>query len=138
MHYAYEVEITPTDTVDNYVVQPIILGSGIIRHVSIYFPSGCSRVVRCQLWDRANQVLPTNPDGWYAHDGASVEADLFYDLDRKGNELYFIAWSIGSSYDHTLTISLDVQGRDEPDPYSIMSLMNDTINRLIQLCRELI
>jgi hypothetical protein len=49
-----------------------------------------------------------------------------------------VAWSIGSVYDHTLTLHIEVQGKDEPDIHSLMVLMTQTIDRLISLCRSLL
>jgi len=138
MHYSYEVEVTPTDTVVNPVVYPIILATGILRRVRIFFPLGCSKVIRCSLWDRALQLLPTNQDGFYALDGNVVDADVYHSLDDNDHYLYLVAWTTGSSYDHTLSVHLDVQGPEEPDANKAMVLLNETLGRLIDLCRSLI
>ena len=138
MHYSYEVEVTPSDVVTDPVVYPIVLATGILRRVRIFFPYGCSRTVRCSLWDRAIQILPTNQDGFYSLDGNTVDADVYYSLDDNDHYLYLVAWSVDSAYNHTLTIHLDVQGPEEPDANKVMVLLNATLDRLITLCRSLI
>ena len=40
MHYSYEVEVTPDDVVSDPVVYPIVLSTGILRRVRIFFPLG--------------------------------------------------------------------------------------------------
>ena len=138
MHYSYEVEVTPDDSVTDPVVYPIVLATGVLRRVRIFFPYGCSRTVRCSLWDRAIQILPTNHDGYYSLDGNVVDADVYYSLDDNDHYLYLVAWSVDSAYNHTLTIHLDVQGPEEPDANKVMVLLNATLDRLITLCRSLI
>jgi len=136
MHYSYAVTVLTTETVDNYNLKVIKLGSGILKRVEIVFPLGCAYTIRSQLWSSANQVLPTNPDGYYSLDGDKVVADLHYDLDVHGNTLYLVSWTTGSSYDHGLTVHLEVQGVDEPDVTKLQDKMIETINRLIDLCKS--
>ena len=138
MHYSYEVEVTPDDSVTDPVVYPTVLATGVLRRVRIFFPYGCSRTVRCSLWDRAIQILPTNQDGYYSLDGNVVDADVYYSLDDNDHYLYLVAWAVDSAYNHTLTIHLDVQGPEEPDANKVMVLLNATLDRLITLCRSLI
>ena len=138
MHYSYEVEVTPDDVVSDPVVYPIVLSTGILRRVRIFFPPGCSRTIRCTVWDRATQILPTNLDGYYSLDGDNVDADVYYSLDDNDHFLYLVAWTTGSSYNHTLSVHLDVQGPEEPDANKVMILLNSTLDRLIDLCRSLI
>ena len=138
MHYSYEVEVTPSDVVTDPVVYPIVLATGILRRVRIFFPYGCSRAVRCSLWDRSIQILPTNQDGYYSLDGEVADADVYYSLDDNDHYLYLVAWAVDTAYNHTITIHLDVQGPEEPDANKVMVLLNSTLDRLIDLCRSLI
>lgn len=138
MHYSYEVEVTPDDSVTDPVVYPIVLATGILRRVRIFFPYGCVNSVRCCLYDRSLQILPTNQDGYYALDGDSVDADVYYNLDDNDHFLYLVAWSMGTDYDHSLSVHLDVQGPEEPDSNKVMVLLAETLERLIDLCRSLI
>lgn len=138
MHYSYEVEVTPSDVVTDPVVYPIVLATGILRRVRIFFPYGCSRAVRCSLWDRSIQILPTNQDGYYSLDGEVADADVYYSLDDNDHYLYLVAWAVDTAYNHTITIHLDVQGPEEPDANKVMVLLNSTLDRLIDLCRSLL
>ena len=138
MHYAYQFTVEPTHTASAPLEESLKLGSGILKRVQIFFPDGCSKLVRCCLWNNWEQLAPTNPDGYYALDGAVADAALYYDMDQDTNQLWFIAWNYGAKYDHVLSVHLEVQGRDEPDPFNIMLLMKDTVNRLIDLMRSVL
>ena len=138
MHYAYQFTVEPSHTASSPLEESLKLGSGILKRVQIFFPDGCSKLVKCCLWNNWEQLAPTNPDGYYALDGAAADAALYYDMDEDTNQLWFIAWTVGSKYNHEITIHLEVQGRDEPDPFKIMTLMKDTINRLIDLMRSVL
>ena len=136
MHYAYQATIEPTHTVNSPLEQSIKLGSGILKRVQIFFPSGCNQKVMCSIWNNGEQIVPTNPDGFYSLDGSIADAMMYHNLDQKTNQLWFVGWSTGTDYDHTLSIMLDVQGPDEPDVNNLMMLMRETIERLISLMRS--
>ena len=136
MHYSYEAEVTPADTVDDPLVFPVTLTSGILKGLEVFFPSGCSRTVRIQLWNRGKQIAPSNADGFYALDGDKASAGLHYDIDKEDNELFVIGWNIGGMYDHVITIHLEVQGPEENTMDELVKLMLETINRLIDLMRS--
>ena len=136
MHYAYQFTVEPTHTASAPLEESIKLGSGILKRVQIFFPEGCSRLVRCALWNNWEQLLPTNPDGYYALDGDNSDASLYYNMDEDTNQLWFLAWTIDTKYNHDLTVHIEVQGPDEPDITRISTLMAETIQRLIDLMRS--
>jgi len=138
MHYSFRDTVTSHDTSSDPLVSPLKMGSGIITGAKIYFPYGCNGSVHCQIWDSAGQLLPTNADGDYALDGSYVEASLHYDLSKMSNQLYLIAWGDDVIYDHNIEVHIEVRGIDEPQPYDIMALMVDTLNRLIDVIKSLI
>ena len=136
MHYAYEFTVEPAHVVSSPLVESIKLAAGTLTRVQIFFPEGCSRMVRCYLKDVSQQIAPTNPDGYYALDGNVADASLYHSLDYNVNQLYFVGWNIGAKYSHIITVLIDVKGVDEPDTNGIMILMKETIDRLIDLMRS--
>jgi hypothetical protein len=136
MHYSYEIEVSTAYTASEPLVYPIKLASGTLKFVDFLFEVGDGYSTCLILWDRAKQLLPSNPDGFYAADGLLISASLHYDLDANDNDLYLIAWNRGGVYDHTVNVMLTVKGVEEPDEYGIMLLMRDTIERLIDLMRS--
>jgi hypothetical protein len=138
MHYSYEFTVLTTHTVTSPLTYAMKLGAGILKKVDIDFPAGCDGAVRCVMVSKANQVLPTNPDGFYAGDGKTISAQLHHSIDEEGTYLAFVAWSTTALYPHTLRAQLEVQGPDEPDINQFIPMLLDTINRLIALLKGLI
>jgi hypothetical protein len=136
MHYSYEVTIEPEHTTTSPLIFPIKLSAGILFNVDLLFEVGDGFSSCVMLYDRAKQILPSNPDGFYAADGLLISAPLWYNLDEEDNNLNVIAWNRGGVYSHTVAIMLSVKAVDEPDVNSIMSMMIDTIDRLITLMRS--
>jgi len=138
MHYSYEIDVTTANPVDDPLIYHIKLASGKLKEMQTVFEVGDGYSSCVTLWDRGKQLLPTNADGFFTGDGLAVYSPINYDLDVEDNDLYIVAWNRGGVYDHAVNILLAVQGVDEPDQYSLMELMNSTINRLIDLCKQLI
>lgn len=135
MHYVYGVPVLPANTKANFVQQDIKLGAGIIRHVTIIFPPGCVRLIHCAIWNKAIQILPTNPEATYGEDSYVVEADCYVPTSEYGNQFYVIAWNEGTSYKHVLTVMLDVQGVNEPDMGSAVTTLYKVVEQLVSVLR---
>lgn len=138
MHYSYEIDVLTSHTVDDPLIYHIKLASGKLKELQTVFEVGDGYSSCVTLWDRGKQLLPTNPDGFFTGDGLSLYSPIHYDLDSEDNDLYVVAWNRGGVYDHAVNLMLAVQGVDEPDVNSLMSLMVQTIDRLIALCKDLI
>lgn len=138
MHYSYEIDVSPSDTIDDPIIFHVKLASGIVRKMLTIFEEGDMFSTCVTLWDGAVQLVPSNVDGFLCGNNISIESTLHYDLTKSGNNLYLVIWNRGGVYSHTVNIYLDVKSDDEPDITSLQSLMIDTINRLIDLCRSLI
>mgnify|MGYP000866471144 CR=1 FL=1 len=136
MNYSYEVVVSTSHTVFAPLEFSIKLAAGILRDVKIFFPYGCSNLVRCQLWSDLGQIAPQNLDGFYALDGNVASISLYYDLDKTSNQLWLVCWGVSCRYNHTLQVHLDVQGRDEPDNYYLLNRLLDTENTLLDLMRQ--
>ena len=138
MHYSYELTVSTSDTASDPQVYHVKLASGILKEMQTVFEVGDGYSSCITLWNRGKQLLPTNPDGFFTGDGISVFSPIYYNLDDEDNDLYIVAWNRGGVYDHSVNIMLSVQESNEPDVIGIMKLMNDTIDRLITLCKEFI
>ena len=138
MHYEYSVLVQPENDANDPVVYPVKLAAGVLTDFSVFFAAGCNRTTRVQLWDRGNQILPTNRDGYYSSDDNTVVAKLHYDIGEHSNKFYIVAWAAGSVYDHTITVDMDVRALDDPDVTSLVGAMINTTDRLIALIRSMI
>jgi len=128
MHYSFEVPVGPDDDVDNPVVFPVHLGSGKLHEVVIQFEVGDGFSTAVTLWNRANQLLPSN--------GSIIYAPIYYDLDIDDNELFVVAWNRGGLYDHTVNVMLSVRGSDEPEILSLIETLKLTIDVLVSTIRS--
>lgn len=135
MHFAWELTVLPANTRLNPAYVSLKLPCGILRQVEVFFDYGCDRLVRCALYDGATQILPTNPDGYYALDGDTVRARLYHDLDLQYNQLTMYGWNIGTKYTHTLSVMCEVQGPDEPDLEAVLLAQVKLQDKMIDLMK---
>lgn len=130
MHYVYEAIVLATNTVSNPKIVDVKLAAGIIKHVSVVFPPGCSRLVRAYFWNNAEQLLPSNPEAYYAEDAYSIEVDCYFPTWAYGNDFRFIAWNIGTLYQHNIHLLINVQGVDEPAMAEVTETLQKTTESL--------
>lgn len=136
MHYSFEVPVSPDDDIESPVVFPVHLGSGKLYEVVIQFEVGDGFSSAITLWNRANQLLPSNADGIYSGDGSIIYAPIYYDLDVEDNELFVVAWNRGGLYDHSINVMLSVRGSDEPEILSLIETLKLTIDTLVSTIRS--
>lgn len=136
MHYSFEFSVAPTDTIASPLVFDIKLTAGILTGVDFLFEVGDGFASCVQLWNRGEQLLPSNPDGFYAADGLLIPCPIWYDMSKEDNSLRVVAWNRGGTYNHTISIMLAVKGVDEPDIMNIQQMMITTIDRLITVIRS--
>ncbi len=136
MHYSFEFDVLTTHTAASPLIQEIKLAAGILNKAELLFEVGDGFSSCVKLYGLGRQLLPSNPDGFYSADGLLIEAPLWYNLSKESNTVYIVAWNRGGVYNHTCTLMLSVKAADEPDTNSIMSLMIETIDRLITLMRS--
>ena len=136
MHYVFDLTILPTNLVDNPALCSIKLGAGIIKHATIVFPAGVRRKIRCYVAMASKQIMPTNQDSYYSEDNYVVEAPFYIKMSEESNELWFVAWSVGSGYNHNLRLMLEVQGVDEPSPEESIRVLGSAIEALVTKLRS--
>lgn len=108
MFYDFSIVI-PADTLESAPVeQTLKLTAGVIQKVSILFPPGPHGMVKLRLRDNGHQFLPTNPDGYFATDDEVLDIDEFYELTTEPYSLKAIAYSPGTTYNHTLSVRIGV------------------------------
>jgi len=137
MHYTYPITVQPSNTADKPVIVRCKLTTGIIRHVSIYFPRGCNYVVRVQIHTDALQLLPSNQDGYYTGNDYAVECSCYFPTDVFGNELIIRAWSRNARYPHTICVYIDLV---EPAEYEVLlapKYLYNATKLLVELLRDM-
>jgi len=135
MHYAYEVVVLPSNLISNPSVTQLQFSAGVLKTLHITFPSGCADLVRCQVFDGATQIAPTNSGSFYAANNRTIDSTVYYDLTDLYNKLYLVAWNIGATRSHTLHLEADVQGPEEPDIGTMIKLLAQIMNRVIDILK---
>lgn len=94
---------------------------GVLRHVEVFFPAGCSGLAHVVIWYWERQVFPGNPDGYFTGDGLSLVFDE--DMEVTGVPYVFRAygWNDDDTYQHTPIIRLQVIP-DERDLVNLFKL----------------
>ena len=136
MHYAASLEITTTDTITSPAELVVHMGAGVIRKCQLIFPPGCARTVCLVVFKGADQVLPTNPEMYYAEDGQSILIDCYIPLGIADNKITLYGWSDGSTYDHVITAYFDVEGPDEPNLHVLLLSLVDVIQQAIDIVKR--
>jgi len=112
MHYSVELEVPADTPVLTPVTAPLELPVGFLRHTTIVFPPGCSRMVLVCILEGATQLFPRNSDLKYAEDGYHFEIDEFYRMDTA-KTLTVSASSAGTAYKHVISIHYEVVTQED-------------------------
>lgn len=81
---------------------------GVITKLDIKFPPGCHGLVKVRIFRSRFQLVPLSKDEWITGDGESVPTEGFYDLSVTPSELEFVGCSPGTTYDHTVTVRIQI------------------------------
>jgi len=112
MHYSITLDVPANTPLITPVTGAATLPAGIIKHTTIVFPPGCSRMVKAIILDDTTQIMPKNADEVYAEDAYHFEIGEFYIMDT-GRDITLSAYSPGTGYKHTLTAHFEVVSLEE-------------------------
>lgn len=118
MFYEFDITVQTSHTLSNPYTETFHLSHGVIHQISINFPSGCAGAVHAVLSKGLNQIFPCNPSGSVKGDGINVKGDTFIGLFEEPYEVNVKAWSMGTSYNHILTIRFWVKRVWQLMPFS--------------------
>ena len=117
MVYEFDIEVLTTNTIDNPKVEDLKLTAGTVHRYEIYFPPGCANLVRVGINRGLHQVWPTNPEGRHKGEGVTLSYREHYDLTSEPYILTVRAYSVGATYDHTITVRVAILGRKILTPW---------------------
>lgn len=115
MHYSFEAQVLTTHVIGTPLEVDVGLMAGIVSAIEVYFPKGCARTIRACFFDTDGQIAPVAASSFYALDGGQVVFPIYYINEIGAHSLHFRAWTIGSSYPHTLTVHVEIKPVDSPD-----------------------
>ena len=86
---------------------------GVLRHGEVAFPPGPANLVHVVLRDASFQIAPLNPEQSLHWDDQIFPFDMNYELTDVGHTLTLFGWSPGTTFEHTITVHLDVEPKDK-------------------------
>jgi len=128
MFYAWDITIPAGRTEDNPLEQILKLTKGIITKADIKFPSGCHGLVKVRIRCREQQLIPLSSDEWVTGDGETIPTEAYYELKSTPTQLKFIGCSPTTTYDHTITVRIQVL----PSEVATSQPIVEAINRIAE------
>ena len=118
MFYDFAVEVTANTLESAPKEQSLKLTAGVIQRLSILFPPGPHGMVKLKLMEGGHQFLPTNPEGYFATDDEVLNIDEFYELKTEPYTLKAVAFSPGTTYNHTISMRIGILRPEEVEKAS--------------------
>lgn len=95
--YTFETNYAASGTEATATLTNIAASVGKIKKVSLQFPAGCIFLVKLKIFHRGRQILPTNPDGYFAGDDTNLEFQPEEDIKNTPSVLTIKGWNEDSS-----------------------------------------
>lgn len=128
MFYAWDIKITKGKKEEDPKIQILKLSKGVITRADIKFPPGCHGLVKVRLRRYESQLAPLSRDEWVTGDGETVPTEAYYELVEAPFQLKFVGCSPGTSYDHTVTVRMQVL----PKPVATFMPLVDVMTRFLR------
>ena len=103
---------------------------GIITRVDIKFPAGCHGMVKARLFLESLQFVPLSSDEWVTGDDETVPTETGIELADHPYKIKFVACSPDTSYDHTITVRIEVKLEDAAGMFSLTRLFRSFLDKL--------
>jgi len=114
MWYMASVEVPPSTSETQPVVEEIPLTLGTIERVLVGFPYGCAGLVHVTLHDKGWQILPWTLGESLAWDDYMFDLQLHYPLVSEPYTVIVRAWNQDDSYPHTVFVGIGLT-EGQPD-----------------------
>ncbi len=112
MLYEYELTV-PANTLASAPVQlEMLLGRGIIHDIGVDFRAGARHEVHVVVKRALHQMFPANPEGSFKGDFFPVRYSTWEPLEEPPYKLEAYGWAPGTTYDHLVTIRLNIDPRE--------------------------
>jgi len=108
MLFVKELTVSANTSEKDPLSGEIEITRGVIKRIDVCFPFGCRNMVGVQLFWGDNPIFPRNPDVWVKGDGYCISAECFYFIYQEPYKVKYKAHSEGTSYDHTITIRINI------------------------------
>jgi hypothetical protein len=108
MFYAWDIIITAGTEEANPKTQILKLSKGVITKAELKFPAGCHGLVKARLHFHEFLLIPLSRGEWVTGDDEAIATESYYEMGSTPYELKFLACSPSCTYDHTITVRVQV------------------------------
>jgi hypothetical protein len=130
MIYAFNITVPANTLTTAPLKQALDLIFGKITTVEIRFQAGCKGMVKVKLFQGNSTIAPINDEGYIIGDDETVPLELDYIL-KSSKQITFNASSQATTYDHIITVRINVQTEEE-------AITSDDILTVVQEIAEVI
>jgi len=129
--YNFSITVPADTSKDSPIETELQLTRGVVTGGQIYFPYGCNNMVHLIICDANGQLYPANKQDTFNGNGVAIPLIGRYVLDSEPYRLIAKAWSPGTFYNHTLTLTLNVLTEEEIYWYKTLRDFTETFKILI-------
>jgi len=108
MYYAWNFRLPANQSETTKTKQELYLEKGTIIKVEVIFPVGCASLVFVHLNDALHQVWPKDPQFQFVGDGAHIICSDEYEIKEQPYTIQFHGWNTDDTYDHTITVRIQI------------------------------
>ena len=130
MFYEFDITVPANTPALTPVSSTLKLTHGVIHRVEVQFLAGCSGLVHAQIYQGGHQLYPTNPDGSFKGDSYVVAFDTYYLFESAPYDLKVLAWSDGTTYEHTITVRIGIMDKEILSP---MTGVTGALKKFLQM-----
>ncbi len=108
MQYEFDLAVPASTPATAPVSLEAALSPGVVRQVSILFPTGCAGLVHAYITRSGHQVWPTNLGAHFNGNGEPITWPEDYNLDDLPFGFTCYAYSLDDTYPHTVSFRFAV------------------------------
>lgn len=111
----WEYTIPANTTEANAVKRECKVTRGVLTDLLIYFPPGCHNLARCRIFLGEKAIAPRDESNFIAADGMAIPIRYFNEPIKEDLPvLNWHCWNLDDTFDHTIWMSAQWIGLDEP------------------------
>ena len=103
--YEFQLVVPPNTPESSPAIFRLDVADARIKHVSIFFPSGCYYAIGIRIRDRGAQYAPRD-SGWIRDDDRAVQWDDDHELAGPPCSITVEGYSDADDYAHTIEIRI--------------------------------
>lgn len=108
MFYTWDIKLPNSKTEATKTRQFLWMEKGTVTRFELTFPTGCVGLVFVHIDHALHQVYPKNPLDRLRGNGTTIIATDEYEIKEPPFALEFHGWNTDDTYDHTVTVRIQL------------------------------